>query len=146
MEKNSLHHWITIKSRENFYGVASTYPVKANNPLLSYYSGSHLYVITQTQLRSCFANLILKLNVNKNFNFHSLQLRVRLWHLHPVCSFRPFKHMVRGHWMHFGRILITRPETTTLQLYFLLYIVVNFSLVVELVSNTLCILSFSKSI
>jgi hypothetical protein len=47
--------------------------IKANDPLLSYYSGSHLYVIIQTELRSCFANLIQNLNFNKSLTFHSLQ-------------------------------------------------------------------------
>jgi integrase len=59
--------------KKNFMELQAAYPVKANDPLLSYYSGSHLYVITQTQLRPCFSNLIQKLNFNKNLTFHSLR-------------------------------------------------------------------------
>jgi hypothetical protein len=59
--------------KQNFMELQTSYPVRANDPLLSYYSGSHLYVITQTQLRSCFSKIIQNLNFNKKLSFHSLR-------------------------------------------------------------------------
>jgi hypothetical protein len=60
--------------KQNFMELQASYPVRANDYLLSYYFSSHLYVITQTQLRSWFSKIIQNLNFNKNLTFHSLQL------------------------------------------------------------------------
>jgi integrase len=58
---------------KNFLNLNATFPVKHTDPLLSYYTGSRLHVITQTHLRAEFSRLVTLLNYDKHLTFHSLR-------------------------------------------------------------------------
>jgi hypothetical protein len=56
----------------NLQYLNTQYPVRPSDPLLSYYSGKVLNVITQAQLRAAFARIVSSANLDHNLTFHAL--------------------------------------------------------------------------
>jgi integrase len=57
----------------NLQYLNTQYPVRPSDPLLSYYSGQVLNVITQAQLRAAFACIVSSANLDHNLTFHALR-------------------------------------------------------------------------
>jgi integrase len=79
-----------------FRTLQRSYPVRPNDPFLSYRSSGQLFIISQSELRRVLKRLVSSLNFNSHLTFHSFRRSGGSLAYASVCPLRLFKCTGQG--------------------------------------------------